>query len=159
MRTFSQKWCVVSFLEPVALGLEFGWKDWPLHVTLMGPFAANTNALDALFIELKQVKQFTIVAEGEEYWGEHGEYHVQKFQRSPEIIGLHKNILKTLTSKGAVVNDRQYVGNGYLPHSTIQKHARIYEGEEVKISRASIFEMFPGGDGYNRKVIKTVKFQ
>jgi hypothetical protein len=41
MKQLTQKYCLISLLEPVEVGKVFSWKDWVLHVTFAGVHFAD----------------------------------------------------------------------------------------------------------------------
>lgn len=161
MTKFTQKYSLISMLEPAEEGLEFFWKDYPLHITLASVFAVDwesTNLFDKLTKLLAEQKPVTVKAVKEDYWGKNKEYHMVELEKTPEIMELHHKILKALLEAGAVFNEPQYAGDGFVPHSTIQKHARLHVGDQVSISDLTILDMFPGKDGYKRKLLRTIRF-
>ncbi len=151
MEKFTQKWSLITLLEPIEEGIEFFWKDWPLHVTLAGVFAvdwAATGLFEKLSMVLASQKPVVVEAEEESYWGANNEYHMMQLQKTPEIMALHNKIIEILKKSGAVFNEPQYVGDGFVPHSTLQKHARLHVGDVVRINGVTLVDMFPHGDGY-----------
>jgi 2'-5' RNA ligase len=161
MQEFTQKWSLVAFLEPVQEGAEFFWRDWPQHVTLADVFAAEWSGAvlaEKLSTLLTDQQPMTLNAEAEARWGENGEAHVMLLQKTPEIISLHSKIYDGLTNAGAVFNEPQYQGEGFVPHSTVQTHASLNPGSEIKIESISVIDMLPNNDGHQRKVLKTIEF-
>lgn len=73
------------------------------------------------------------------------------------LTKLHLHVLKELEDGGLVLNDPQFARDGYLPHSTVQKHARLNKGDRVKFTSLSIIDMFPNKDPYMRKVLRTIR--
>jgi 2'-5' RNA ligase len=162
MQKFTQKWTFITLLEPVAEGTEFFWKNWPLHVTLADVFAVdweNTNLLEKLTMLLASRKPIQTVAGDDTYFGPTQDpVRVTILSKTAELQSLHNDIISLLKGAHAVFNTPQYVGEGYLPHCTVQKRARLHKGDAVQIDSLTIVDMFPGGDGYQRKLFKTVKF-
>jgi len=162
MPKFTQKWALITFLEPVADGTEFSWKDWPLHTTLADVFAVDwndTNLTGRLAQLLSKQKPLETVAGEDTYFGPpESPVQVTLLQKSSELQNLHNDVVNLLKSAGAVFNTPQYTGEGYVPHSTVQKHARVYADDTVKIGSLTIVDMFPNGDGYQRKLVKTINF-
>jgi 2'-5' RNA ligase len=153
-----QKYCIVSLLENTPVGTEFHFKDWPLHLTLAGVFAlpSITNLQITLSEATRFIQPFELIADEPALWGEDGHIHVMKFKMTQEILDLHATLLKTLRSKGAVFNEEIYIGDGYTPHVTDQKHAAIQKGETIKITSISFIDMFVSGDWQQRKILWTL---
>ncbi len=162
MQKLTQKWSLISLLEPVAEGYEFFWKDYPLHVTLASVFAVewdDTDLLKKLTVLLANKKAVTTRAVQEGYWGDKGQYHVMLLEKTPAITNLHQEVHKLLLQSGAKFNQPEFEGEGYVPHSTIQKHARLYLGETIQINSLTLLDMFPNQDGYQRKIGPTISFK
>ena len=161
MAKFTQKYSLISMLEPVNEGLEFFWKDYPLHVTLASVFYVDWNnqlLMNQLNEILSKQKPIRLTATREEHWGENKEYHMVLLEKSSAIMDLHRSIVTVLLNAGAVFNEPQYTGDGFVPHATIQKHTRLNVGDSVTISDLTILDMFPGGDGYRRKLLQSFVF-
>lgn len=156
MQKLSQKWCIVSLLDPANDEFEFDWKDWPLHVTLAPTFAIDLSSaeiaalLDNLFAEQKAMA--TKAAE-ELTWAS----KVIRLERTEELQNLQLRTVEALTDNGAVFNEPQYVADNYIPHSTVQASGSLQIGDEVALSSFSLVDMFPDGDGARRKIVKTFK--
>ena len=154
MERFTQKWTLVSFLDPIAVGTQFFWKNWPLHVTLAGTFAVDwdvDNLLDRLTQSVAEQQSFQTTVTGQTEWGDTS---VMLLDQNQPIMNLHRAVFNTLSTSGAVFNDPQYVGEGYTPHSTIQESVQLQVGDVVTIKNLAIVNMFPDGDGYQRQVWK-----
>lgn len=72
---------------------------------------------------------------------------------------LYNQIHQFLLRSGAVFNQPEFEGEGYIPHSTIQQHARLNAGDSVRISSLTILDMFPNNDGYQRKIGPTFQLR
>jgi len=158
--TYSQKWSLVSFIEPVDVGTEFYWKDWPLHVTLASVFAIEWE--DDLVNELQETisshAPLLVTATEKAYWGENKEYHCMLLERCTELMNLHMKIHNLLLQYGAVFNEPEHHGEGYIPHSTIEKNTRLHIGDQVVLNSLSIVDMFPNHDHEQRRVTQIFTF-
>lgn len=155
MQKFTQKWSLIALLEPAEEGFEFFWKDYPLHVTLASVFAIDWKANDApskLEDLLATVPVVETKAIKEGHWGDESQYHVMLLEKNEEITELHNLIHRFLLESGVVFNQPEFEGEGYIPYSTIQKHARLDPGDPVQIHSITILDMFPHEDGYQRKI-------
>ncbi len=161
MQKYTQKWTLIKLLELVDEGSEFFWKNWPLHVTLVDTFAVDwekTNLFEKLSALLAKQKPVEVVAGDDEYFGPQKQIQVTTLKMTPELQSLHNDIIALFKSVNAVFNEPQYVGEGFVAHSTVQKHARLHKGDIVKIDELTIVDMFPHGDGEQRKLLRTIKF-
>lgn len=159
MQTFTQKWCLVNFLEPVAVDTQFSCKNWPPHITIADTFAIDITPemLHAKLLPLVSgIKSFTLTADKDAYWGDNAEIHVMTMNMSSDIVDLHKLIFESLKSNGAVFNDEQFQNDGYIAHTTLHDNHSIDASENYAINAICLINMFPQGDALQRKVMWTI---
>ncbi len=162
MEDLTQKWAIIALMENVQDGAEFYYTDFPLHITLAGVFAINKKGLwlaERLTNLLMDQKTFKIQTGKKDMFGPNKDVAVMKIMKSPELLGMYNKIHSWLLESGAIYNEPQYQGYGYLPHSTFQKSGLLNENEVRQIKSVSIIDLFPNGDGYKRKVFKTIELK
>jgi 2'-5' RNA ligase len=163
MQHFTQKWCLVSLLEPAQEGAVFHWKDWYLHTTIAGVFSADirqsqlTDKLSTLLANQKPI--ITTIVENVSFGPPEKPFLVSLLDNTYELQQLHNKIVSLLTNNGAVFNEPKYINAGYKPHVTVQKKSRVYAGETIVIDNLALIDMFAEKDGYKRKIYKTFKFR
>ncbi len=150
---YSQKYTILAFLQPKIVGDEFQMTEWPLHVTLADVFAINmtedlkaalrTLLTNELAVSTKASRDTTL-----------GETSVVLLEKNKALLSLHTRIIDLLQSHGAIFNSPEFTRDGFLPHCTIQKSARLREGDVVTISTISLIDMFPDRDWTKRKVLQ-----
>lgn len=159
---FTQKYAIVQFFEPIDEGYEYSSDNWPLHSTIVDTFAIDwsvdemVNKLAELLCDHAPAES---VAEGDKFFGESGQVQVTLLDQSESLVNLHFDVVTALEDGGLVLNDPQFARNGFLPHATAQKHARLHKGDEVAFTALSIVDMFPDADAYKRRVLKTIKIE
>lgn len=157
---FTQKYTIVQFFDPIDEGYEYSSDSWPLHSTIVDTFAIDWS-VDEMVAKLRELLGSHVpaesVAEDDRFFGENGQVQVILLNRSESLVTLHFDVLAVLEGGGLALNDPQFARDGFLPHATVQKHARLNKGDEVKFTALSIVDMFPGEDAYKRKVLKTIK--
>lgn len=162
MQKFTQKWTIIVLLEQIDEVTEFFWKNWPQHITLVDIFAVdwnNASLIEKLESLLATQKTFNIVADGDTSFGSLEEpVPVSLFSKSMELQSLHNEIIELLINAGAVFNNPQYIGEGFIAHSTIQDNKRLHRGDVVNVEELTIVDMFPHSDGLKRRIFKTIKF-
>ena len=162
MQKFTQKWTIMVLLEQMDEGAEFLWKNWPQHITLVDTFAVdweNSNLLEKLETLIAKQKSFEIVAANDVYFGSIEEpVQVTLFKRNEKLQSLHNDVTGLLKKAGAVFNNPQYIGEGFVAHSTIQKDKRLDTGDVVTVKKLDIVDMFPNSDGLQRKIFKIIRF-
>ena len=161
MQKFTQKWTIMILLERMEEGTKFFWKNWPQHITLVDIFAVdweNANLQDKLEDLLANLKAFKIVVADDTSFGLPTEpATVTLFEKSTDLQSLHNNIIELLKNAGAVFNNPEYIGEGFVAHSTVQKDKHLKKGGAVKVSEVTIVDMFPNGDGLMRRILQTVR--
>lgn len=156
-----QKYCLVKLLEPLKEGDEFtAINYWPLHITLASNFMVDWEATD-LFNKLtgvlSDIKPVTVNAGDDEFFGGARKIQVTVMDMTPELMTLHKQIIRTLKDAGAVFDEPQFNEDGYRAHATVQKAHRLNKGDSIHIDEVTIVDMFPNQDITRRKILKTIK--
>ena len=158
--TYSQKYAIVQFFEPVKEGYEFSMNEWPLHTTLADVFAVNLNQylIDQLSSLLSTTETFEVVTQNDTILGTaENPVHVTLIEKTPKLQSLHDSLVNLLEKNGAVFNSPQYNHDGYLPHVTIQNQARINNSDVLKISKLSVIDLYVDGDWQQREVVSSMK--
>lgn len=157
MEKFTQKWAVACLLEDATEGSEFYYTDFPLHVTLAGVFAVHKTGQE-LVDELRNVLAdkhcVKVAAAHKAMFGPNKDVTVMTIKKSAGLINLYSAVYEWLKSAGAVYNSPEYQGEGYLPHSTLQKTGSLKPGEKRILRSVSLIDLFPNHDGYQRKIFK-----
>lgn len=158
---FSQKYTIIQLFEDTPEGTQFTASSWPLHATIVDTFAIDwdvatmTQQLQAL---LQNVQPFESHALRQVSLGPNRETPVILLEKTDELVRLHYAITDMLSGGSLKLNEPGFAHDGFLPHATIQKHATLHPGDTVLFSALSIIDMFPDGDPYARKVLKTMFF-
>lgn len=157
---FTQKYTIVQFFDRIDEGYEYTSDNWPLHSTVVDTFAISWP-VDEMIAKLTDLLSAHApadsVAENDRFFGKNRKVQVVLLDRSESLVRLHTDVLATLEGGGLILNEPQFARDGFLPHATVQKHARLNKGDKVKFTELSIVDMFPNGDPYERKVLRTIK--
>lgn len=160
MQQFTQKYTIIQLFEDVPEGTQYSAGSWPLHSTIADTFAIDWDVptmIEKLAELLSTHTTATSVVEEDRFFGDQGQVQVALLKKTDGLVKLHYDVIECLTQGGWKPNDPQFAKEGFLPHSTVQKHARLNKGDEVTFNALTIIDMFPGGDPYQRKVIKTIR--
>lgn len=162
MKQLTQKYCLISLLEPDEENIVFSWKDWVLHVTFAGVHFAEwsdemINEFENLINSIHSFEVKTL-KKGELGLGE-GAGEVVFVDKSKDVLNLHSLIIDFIDNRNGVFNNPEWNNDGFIPHSTIQRHAQVSESKNILIDNIALIDMFPGGDGYMRKIIKIFKLK
>lgn len=160
MQKFTQKYAIIQLFEDMPVGVQFSASSWPLHSTIADTFAIDWDA-PTMVAELTEMlsnhEQAMSVAEDDVLFGDQGQVHVVLLQKTDSLMRLHRNVIAVLEQGGWKPNDPQFAKDGFLPHSTVQNHARLKKGDEITFNALSIIDFFPDEDPYERKILATIK--
>ncbi len=156
---YSQKYCLVAFVNPVDVGFEFDVADWPLHITLADVFAIDrldTNIEEKLKTLLDKLRPVETKAEKETILVT---TPVVLLERSSGLVKLHNLLIDLLEANGAKFNNPEFTRNSFIPHSAIQKSEHIKKDTTLMIDTIYLIDMFPGYNWQQRKVLAAFKLQ
>lgn len=162
MQKFTQKYTIIQLFEDVPEGTQFSASSWPLHATIADTFAIDWDVqtmIEKLTGLLSSHTPAASVVEDDRFFGDEGQVQVALLRKTDDLVKLHHDVIELLEQGGWKPNDPQFAKEGFLPHSTVQKHARLDKGNEVVFDALSIIDMFPNKDPYRRKVLKTIKIK
>lgn len=161
MYPYTQKYTLIQLFEDVQDGYEFTSNNWPLHSTIVDTFAIDWD-VPTIISELEKIiigrKSISTTAVGYTYFGSDQQIKVTLLNKTNDLSKLHYDIINHLNTGGLVLNTPQYALDGFLPHATVQKNARINIEDKVTFKSISLIDMFPNQDPYKRKIIKTIVF-
>ncbi|MFO0971213.1 MAG: 2'-5' RNA ligase family protein [Candidatus Saccharimonadales bacterium] len=156
---YSQKYCLVSFIDPIEVNTEFSVEGWPLHVTLADVFSIERNSLD-IQAKLKELLEkqpaLKTFANKETVLGT---TKVTLLDNTTSLRKLHTALIDLLETNGAQFNVPEFTREGFLPHCTTQKTARLNIKDEILIDNLALIDMFPNGDWQQRKVLTAFKLK
>jgi hypothetical protein len=161
MPQFTQKYTIVCFLNPEDIPIEFSASDWPLHATILDTFKTDwslEDLLQAIEQAVVNTAPFNITPLERAMLGPHKDVPVKLLQQDVHILDLHSTLLELTEPGSFVFNTPEFVGEGFLPHVTDQLDSQVDVGKTYTFASASLIDMFPGGDPYQRKVIETIQF-
>ncbi|QUB37186.1 hypothetical protein EUA66_02810 [TM7 phylum sp. oral taxon 349] len=160
MQQFTQKYTIIQLFKDIPEGTQFSASNWPLHVTIADTFAIDWDVptmVEKLTQLLSSRTSATSVVENDRFFGDQRQVRVALLKKTDDLVKLHQDVIKVLERGGWKPNDPQFAKEGFLPHSTVQKHTRLNKGDEVIFNALTIIDMFPGENPYQRRVIKTIK--
>jgi len=140
-------------------GASYHYTNFPVHLSLPAVFAtAKTGAelAEGLSELLANTHPVEIEADEEAMYGVNQDIAVMKVKKTSGLMNIYNLVYEWLEEIGVTYNSPQYEGEGYGPHSTYQPTGRLNKGEKKILKSVSLIDMFPGGDGEQRKIFKTV---
>lgn len=156
---YSQKYCLVAFYQPQAIGTEFSMTEWPLHVTLADVFAidrADTSIDEKIRNVVESHNPFGIKV-GEQTTL--GITPVTLLDKTDALVDLHNRLVDLLEQNGATFNTPEFTRAGFLPHCTIQTTGQLQKGDIFTVRELSLIDMFVDNDWQRRKVLNTFELR
>jgi 2'-5' RNA ligase len=149
------RFVVVLPLVPLAAGDEFTVADWPLHVTLVEPFATELTA-EAVAHVLGPVASgahvVTAAAGDEAMFGRRRDVPVTLVRDHGELEALRMRALEAIRIAGvhiAVDPSRKE----FRPHVTRKQHGRLRPGDRVVLDTLALIDMRPPEGSHHRRVM------
>ncbi len=156
--SYSQKYTIVQFLEPIQPRQTFSMEEWPLHITLADVFAINLDEslIKALAAYLSSKECISTESMEEAQLGDHNNPTiVTLIKNNSKLQSLHDELINFLQAYGAVFNSPQFTHGGFLPHATRQNHAHLETGKKINISELTLVDMFVDNNWKQRKVLES----
>jgi 2'-5' RNA ligase len=160
MQTYTQKYAIIQLFEHMPVDTLFSSSNWPLHSTIVDTFAIDWNLPTMIeeLTELLKAHAQAISAVGDDrFFGDDRRVQVALLKKTDDLVKLHYDVIELLEQGGLKPNDPQFAKEGFLPHSTVQSHARLINGDQVTFNALSIIDFFPNEDPYQRRVLATIK--
>ncbi len=115
---------------------------WPLHVTVVSNFTLQADETTVHRI-IRQVagrlRPFTVTGVESAMFGPAGDVPVRRVD-SAEIVAAHRTLVAELSGLISLIEPR-YAGDGYLPHATDQRGARLGEAETRSVTSISLLRI------------------
>lgn len=147
------RFVVVLPLVPLAAGDEFTVADWPLHVTLVEPFQAeSTPAAVAEVVGRVAVRAEVVHATGgeEAMFGRRRDVPVTLVREGGALTPLRELTRAALRAAGADLGPERLE---FRPHVT-RKHGRqLRLGEPVVLDTVALVDMHPVAGSHHRSVV------
>lgn len=135
--------------------------NWPLHVTLVDVFATDWT-VEEMMKELGELlasypsASVCSIAKNDVFFGEKHDVRVTLLEKTTSLEKLHNDLLNMLEVGGLRLNNPEFAGETFRPHATVQRHTRLKEGDQVVVHAITLIDMFPEGNPYNRKILRTM---
>jgi 2'-5' RNA ligase len=155
---FTQKYTIVSLLEPQPVEYEFSSKNWPLHVTLAATFSVGTELFSFLNNVTLIARQYTPIKTHiteTALFGKDNDMPVTLVENTAILQQLHEELVAAiLTAKGAF-NEPAYTLQGYKPHIT--QTDKVLPDTTITINNITVIDMFPNENPHSRKILLQIQ--
>lgn len=146
------EYVIISLLQKDS-PTTFHKSKWPLHMTIIRPFASSKNVkdiIDTLKIFCSNKKVIKTKGKSYEMFGPDKNIPVTELENTTETKSLHDDILHICSSW---LEFKKPTYDIYRPHVTDQGNQKISIGESVVIETISLVEMI----GEDRRIMGTIK--
>lgn len=137
---------VVLPLTPLAAGAGFATADWPLHVTLLPPFAIEVDAAAVaarLGRALLPPGPITAVAADDAWFGRRHSTLVTLLEPLPALVRLHERAVDAVSGLGARFRTPEHLRSGYRPHVTAQRAGKVASGALLRLDQLALIDLQP----------------
>ena len=153
---------VVLPVHPLTVGDSFLVSAWPLHVTVVPPFATEApvpSLTDALRSALGNEPAFHLVAAGDDLFGRRHNIPVTLLASNDRLTALRYRLIESLRPFATDPDDRAFAGPEFRPHITVKGHNRVHEGDEVHLSQLALVDMAARQSPTGRSILSTIPLQ
>lgn len=146
------RFVVVLLLEPLDVGARFSTAEWPLHATVVPTFFTDAEpaALGAA-LENTALPALVVPALGDALFGARGTVPVTELSLTPALRSAHDALVSALGDLRP--ETPEHWGDGYRPHVTVKKYARVRPGAALRFVQVALVDMRPGQDRGERAVL------
>lgn len=147
------RFVVVLPLSPLTAGESFTVAAWPLHVTLVEPFATDRPA-DVVAVALggvgRTARTISCTAGERAMFGRRHDVPVTLIRDGGELAALRATALAALAAADI---DAGHVRTDYRPHVTVKRHGGVAPGDRVVLRQLALVDMRPSTGAHHRRVL------
>ncbi len=134
----------VYFPEVIEIGAQF--ENWPHHITLMPWYVAKQDVAKEVANETsRHARPFRVKTGEKKLFGPDNDVPVYEIVPKHLISALHHLILDNIESKGANLINKQYCGESYRPHITIQDYEPFPDVNAFLVDNITVVEKLARG--------------
>ncbi|ANF33325.1 hypothetical protein A0130_06575 [Leifsonia xyli] len=115
-----------------------------MHVTVVPPFETELTA-DQVAALIPHVPPIPVVGGAHERFGARRTVPVTVLHESAPLTALHLALVDALEAAGITLRDQHHLRDGYRPHATDQRTARLHPGEHALLTELSVVARAPHG--------------
>ncbi|MBM7829947.1 2'-5' RNA ligase [Agromyces cerinus] len=147
------RFVIVLPLSPLTAAESFTVADWPLHVTLVEPFATDRPSevvAAALGRVARDASAITSTAGEPAMFGRRHDVPVTLIRDGGEISALRGEALSALA---AAEVETGHLRTEFRPHVTVKRHGRLERGDRVLLRQLALIDMRPPSGSHHRRVL------
>jgi 2'-5' RNA ligase len=150
---------VVLPLAPLTVGESFLVSAWPLHITVVPPFATDapiSQLAAALGDAIGDEPEFTVLAAGDDLFGRRHNIPVTLIADDKRLTALRARLIRALRPLATHADDRAFSGPDFRPHVTVKGANRVLEGDELHLQQVTLVDMAPRQSPTGRTVLAAI---
>jgi 2'-5' RNA ligase len=143
---------IVLPLHPLQTGESFRVDEWPLHVTVLAPFATDhePEVIAAALAQLAaRVPAITARVGQDELFGRRHTIPVSLVDDNPALQKIHDLLVEGIRPFASAPDEPAFTGNDFRAHVTMKQQRRVHPGDTLELSQLALVEMaarsLPGG--------------
>lgn len=155
----SNRLVVVLPLTPLVVGESFAVRSWPLHVTVLPPFAtaASPEAIaEAIAAACAEQRTITALAGDDALFGRRENIPVTLVHENPELARLHRTLVEAVLPFAASPDEPAFTGSGFRAHVTVKDAARVSASDTLTLAQIALVDMAPRAHAAGRRVLATL---
>ena len=149
---------IVLPLESLRTGESFLVPEWPLHVTVLSPFATEEEPHVLAEVVTRTVAGFpviTAVAGGDELFGRRHNIPVTLITANPALTELRRLLVENIRPFASVPSEPAFTGTDFRPHVTIKQGRRVDVADELLLDQIALVDMAARSLPHGRTVLAT----
>jgi 2'-5' RNA ligase len=146
-------------LAPLTVGESFLVSAWPLHITIVPPFATEASVPQlaaALEAAIGIEPEFTVVAAGDDLFGRRHNIPVTLVAENRRLTALRARLVRAMRPLATHTDDRAFAGPEFRPHVTVKGANRVFEGDELHLRQVTLVDMAPRQSPSGRTVLAAI---
>lgn len=147
------RFVVVLPVGELAAGNSFPVAEWPLHVTLVEPFATTRTAEEIAGLVGSAIGAAApvVATAGERAgFGRRGDVPVTLVHDDGALVAIRRRVLATLRDADVDVARARL---DYRPHVSAKPHGEVAPGESLRFAQVALVDMHPPAGAGSRAVV------
>jgi 2'-5' RNA ligase len=137
---------VVLPLVPLTVGDSFLVAAWPLHITVVPPFATEAPVPEleaALATAIGDAPAIAVRAVGDDLFGRRHTIPVTLIDDNERLTALQRRLVAAMRGFASTPDDRAFSGPEFRPHVTVKGENRVHNGDDLLLRQVALVDMAP----------------
>lgn len=143
---------VVLPLAPLHTGESFLVHEWPLHITVLAPFATEAEpsvVARAIARATEGLPAITAAVGADELFGRRHNIPVTLVDDNEPLTELRRLLIANVRPLASAPDEPAFTGTDFRPHVTIKQDRRVDAGDVLVLDQVALVDMaarsLPGG--------------